>query len=58
MGFGFSLLGESIILKSKAADFWTWFGSGTLALAVTFAGLSLFGQAVAFKSRLDQWKKP
>lgn len=57
MGFGLSLLGESIILKGRENEFWHWFGLGTLALAVTFAGLSLFGQATVFKSQLDHSKK-
>lgn len=57
MGFGLSLLGEAGILKMSGSGFVNWFGLGTLALAVFFAGLSLFGQAVVFKSQIDNSKK-
>lgn len=57
MGFGLSLLGEAGSLKMSGSGFVNWFGLGTLALAVFFAGLSLFGQAVVFKSQIDNSKK-
>ncbi|MFD2201225.1 hypothetical protein [Shivajiella indica] len=57
MGFGLSLLGEAGGLKISGSDFFDWFGLGTLALAVFFAGLSLFVQAVVFKSQMDNSKK-
>ena len=57
MGFGLSLLGEAGILKMSGSAFVNWFGLGTLALAVFFAGLSLFGQAVVFKSQIDNSKR-
>jgi hypothetical protein len=57
MGFGLSLLGEAGILKMSGSGFLNWFGIGTLALAVFFAGLSLFGQAVVFKSKMDNSKR-
>lgn len=57
IGFGLSILGESIILKAKEEAFWNWFGLGTLGLTVVFAGLSTFGQAVVFKGQIDQMKK-
>ncbi|WP_291781693.1 hypothetical protein [Cecembia sp.] len=57
IGFGLSLLGESIILKITENSFLHWFGLGTMALAVIFAGLSFFGQAVVFKGQIDQDKK-
>lgn len=56
MGFGLSLLGEASILKWESAGFLYWFGLGTLALAIFFAGLSLFGQATVFKSKIDRSK--
>jgi uncharacterized membrane protein len=56
MGFGLSLLGEAGNLKMSGSDFVVWFGLGTLSLSVFFAGLSLFGQAVVFKSQLDKTK--
>jgi hypothetical protein len=57
MGFGLSLLGEAGILKMSGSGFLSWFGIGTMALAVFFAGLSLFGQAVVFKSQMDNSKR-
>lgn len=56
MGFGLSLLGESTILKYSGEGFWSWFGLGTLALSLIFSGLSIFGQAVVYKSILDREK--
>ncbi len=50
MGFGLTLLGESIILKTDDREWWMWFGLGTLALTVFFAGLSLFGQGVVYRT--------
>jgi hypothetical protein len=44
-------------LKMSGSGFVNWFGLGTLALAVFFAGLSLFGQAVVFKSQIDNSKR-
>lgn len=52
MGFGLSLLGESIIMKSMQVEEWKWFLMGTAALVVFFSGLSIFGQAVVFRSFL------
>ena len=54
MGFGLSLLGEATILKWESVGFLYWFGLGTLALAIFFAGLSIFGQATVFKSKMDR----
>ncbi len=54
MGFGLSILGEAIRYKTIAGDFIYWFGGGTLGLAVFFSGLSLFGQAIVFKSFIDR----
>ena len=57
MGFGLSILGESNIMKGSGTAFWQWFGFGTLGLMVFFAGLSVFGQAIVFKSEIDRQKK-
>jgi len=46
IGFGVSLVGESILIKSQTDNFWIWGAWGTLALIVLNAGVSLFGQAV------------
>ena len=56
MGFGLSLLGDSILMKSEGSDFSNWFILGTIALVVFFAGLSLFGRAVNTKSQIDLYK--
>ncbi len=46
IGFGVSLVGESILIKSQTDNFWVWGAWGTLALVVLNSGVSLFGQAV------------
>ncbi|NWF71069.1 MAG: hypothetical protein HXY40_18455 [Chloroflexi bacterium] len=45
IGFGISILGEAIILKSKNKSFWRWFPLGTIALIVINAGISVFSEA-------------
>lgn len=57
MGLGLSILGESSIMKGSETGFYQWFGFGTLGLTVFFAGLSVFGQAIVFKSEIDRQKK-
>ena len=57
MGFGLSVMGEAIIAKSLEKPFITWFLTGTVSLSLIFAGLSLFGQAVVYKTLIDQKKK-
>ncbi|UJP64262.1 hypothetical protein [Mongoliitalea daihaiensis] len=57
LGFGFSLMGESLSWKISDEGFWEWFGLGTLALAIIMAGLSVFGQAIVFKTRIDLKKE-
>ncbi|MFP4090013.1 MAG: hypothetical protein ACLFUB_11695 [Cyclobacteriaceae bacterium] len=52
-GFGLSLLGEAIIAKYKKRS---WFWPGTLSLVVFNAGVSLIGNAVRYRVRLDQEK--
>lgn len=56
MGFGLSLLGDSVISKSENEDFYDWFFLGTIALIVFFAGLSLFGNAVNLRTQIDFYK--
>jgi hypothetical protein len=53
LGLGLSLMGESLSWKIAGEPFWEWFGLGTLSLASIMAGLSVFGQAIVFKTRLD-----
>lgn len=52
-GFGLSLFGEALIRKWENADFWEWALWGTLALIVFNAGISLVGQAVIFRVKMD-----
>jgi len=49
-GFGLSLLGESIIAKNQNKP---WFWLGTLSLIVVNSGISMVGQAVNYRIRLD-----
>lgn len=51
-GFGISLLGEAIILKSNAESK-VWILVGTLALVCINAGISLVGTAVKYRIHLD-----
>jgi hypothetical protein len=46
IGFGLSLLGQSIIYKAKGETLRKWFLWGTLSLVVFNTGLALFGDAV------------
>lgn len=50
IGFGASLLGHSIELKTTGAPLAQWFLWGTLSLVVFNSGIALFGEAV--KARL------
>lgn len=56
MGFGLSVMGEALIAKASCQSFVNWFPVGTAGLALIFAGLAVFGQAVVYKSMLDQNK--
>ena len=53
IGFGASLLGESIIMKGTGAKTWKWFAAGTASLACLNAGLCLFGEAVKHRALHD-----
>lgn len=53
MGFGLSLLGNSIMMKYENDILFEWFIVGTVALSLFFAGLSVFGNAVINKSQID-----
>jgi hypothetical protein len=46
IGFGASLLGYSIQIKTEGAPTLTWFIWGTLSLLVLNAGVAVFGDAV------------
>ena len=50
LGFGLSLLGEAIILKSK--DDFNWFYLGTGALVTFNAGIGIIGEAIVLKIKL------
>lgn len=53
-GSGLSIFGEALIRKWDNADFWDWTLWGTVALIVFNAGISLVGQAVVFRVKLDK----
>ncbi|SIT16355.1 hypothetical protein [Belliella pelovolcani] len=53
MGFGLSLFGDAVILKSSGQDWVSWFLMGTCALVFFFAGLSIFGKATVYKNKLS-----
>ncbi|GCD77464.1 hypothetical protein JCM31826_09460 [Thermaurantimonas aggregans] len=58
-GFGLSLLGEAIIMKSQNQSN-LWILVGTLALIFINAGISTIGTAVKYRVHLDnaiQYKK-
>jgi divalent metal cation (Fe/Co/Zn/Cd) transporter len=46
IGFGISLTGEAILIKSQTDNFWIWGAWGSFALIVLNSGISLFGRAV------------
>jgi hypothetical protein len=46
IGFGASLLGHSIQIKTEGASIFTWFVWGTVSLVVLNAGVAMFGDAV------------
>ena len=53
VGFGASLLGYAVELRTKGAGFATWFAWGTVSLVVFNAGLAMFGEAVKHRVLLD-----
>jgi len=57
IGFGVSLIGEAIILKSNGASVVQWVALGTVALIVFNAGICVFGEAVVCRARLFNLKK-
>lgn len=50
VGFGLSITGEAIALKSKRQGFWRWFIVGTIGLSVVNAGIAIFGEAVKHRT--------
>ncbi len=50
---GLSLLGQSVIYKSKGERLKKWFLWGTLSLVVFNAGLCIFGNAVKARMILE-----
>lgn len=57
LGFGFSLMGEALSWKIADEGFWNWFGLGTLALIVIMSGLSIFGQAIVVRTKIELKKE-
>jgi hypothetical protein len=46
IGFGLSVVGNAIGLKTSQASVWEWFAWGTAGLILTNAGIAIFGEAV------------
>lgn len=57
LGFGFSLMGEALSWKIADEVFWNWFGLGTFALIVIMSGLSIFGQAIVLRTKIELKKE-
>lgn len=57
IGLGVCLVSEAAMLKYSGADFWEWFGYGTVALIVFNSGISLFGDAVLHRMRYERRKE-
>ncbi len=51
-GFGLSLLGEAILVKSAGESIW-WIPLGTLALIFINSGISLVGTSIKYRVHLD-----
>jgi hypothetical protein len=50
IGFGLSLLGEAISLKSRQKSAWSWVSLGTISLVILNAGIAIFGEAIKHRS--------
>ena len=46
IGFGVSIVGYAVELRTLEAGFWPWFLWGTLGLVVLNSGVAMFGEAV------------
>ncbi|MBC8100508.1 MAG: hypothetical protein H7Y11_13780 [Armatimonadetes bacterium] len=46
IGFGLSITGQAIGMKSRRRPFWRWFILGTLGLVLVNSGIAVFGDAV------------
>jgi hypothetical protein len=46
IGFGLSVVGHAVGLKTTEAVWWQWVVWGTLGLVLTNAGIAVFGDAV------------
>lgn len=57
IGFGISLIGEAIILKTNEAAWFEWTALGTFALIVFNAGICVFGESVACKVHYERKKE-
>ena len=57
IGFGASLLGHSIQIKTEGAATTAWFVWGTVSLVVLNAGVALFGDAVKHRVLYELDKK-
>lgn len=55
IGFGVSLIGEAIILKSNGGSLVEWVALGTFSLIVFNAGICVFGESVMCKMRSEKY---
>ena len=58
IGFGASLLGHSIQLKTLGAGLTTWFWWGTFSLIVLNAGVCVFAEGVKARVLLELGQAP
>lgn len=58
IGFGLSLLGQSIIYKARGERARKWFWWGTASLIVVNAGICVFGDAVKQRVVYDAARPP
>jgi len=54
IGFGVSLVGEAIIMKSGNVPVMEWVALGTFALIVLNAGFCVFGESILCKVRYEK----
>ena len=53
IGYGLASFSEASHLKHTGESFTRWFLYGTYSLVVLMAGLSIFGQSIVFKAKMD-----
>jgi len=54
LGFGISIIGDAIMIRTLGAEFSDWFFEGLIGLIVFNSGIGLFGKAVILRIQLNQ----